>query len=319
MERNIRCQKIYDFVLKNEGTKFGFREIAEYIFGTTALATKSQFIAKERMFYRDLEYMQDKLGLNVDIRWDEATSGYYIADKKHNSISEKLFEAYHFLQLAEQKENYSKFIAFEKRSVRGNYLFNEIFKAIKGLDLTEFKYYNYLHHKHEIMRFYPYYLKESKNRWYAIGVRQGQNEILSLGLYRINDFAIITRNKRKNFDSSFGNEKYYTDCIGAYNRPAIQAVDIALQFSRFQAEYLKAYPIHHSQKHEDLDDSTIIKLKMKMTPDFLMEIMQYGHKVKVLKPESLRNYLIKEHENALKVLKSESSDHLIEEEFLINK
>jgi WYL domain len=317
VDKNIRCQKIYDFVLKNEGTKFGFREIAEYIFGSSALKTKAQINAKQRMFFRDLKYMKDELGFNIDIRWDEAISGYYIANKKQNNISEKLFEAYHFLQLAEQKENYSKFIAFEKRVVRGNYLFNELLKAIKGLDLTEFQYHNYLHHKLDFIRFYPYYLKESKNRWYAIGVRQGQSEILALGLDRISDFKIIPRNKRKNFDSSFGNENYFADCIGAYNQPTIETVDIALEFSLFQGEYIKAYPIHRSQKHENLQDRTIIKLRMKMTPDFLMEIMQYGHKVKVLKPESLKNYLIDAHEKALRVLKSESSEHLVEEEFLI--
>ena len=317
MNREIRCQKVYEYIQRRTNEEFDFKDIYRYILGTNELDSESKKVATKRMFYRDLDFMREELG--IDIQRNENKGGYYIADEKSNQISERLFETYHLLEMLKQKDEYAPFVIFEKRKVRGTYLFNEFLKAIKTRDLTQFNYYNYLRQKDETIQFYPYHLKEAKNRWYAVGIKKAGDEILALGLDRINSFEIIQRNKRSKFIDGYDIDTYYHDCLGAYNKQSISVEKIVLEFSKFQGEYIKAYPIHDSQKAPDAEGKTIIELEMKITPDLLMELMQYGHKIKILAPKKLLTYMIKMHENAIKILKSESNSHLVEEEFLLKK
>ena len=304
--------------MEHQGSAFGFREIALHIFGSNALVDRSAFEAKERMFQRDLEYMREKTGLGIDICWNGKLKGYEIVEDKTNGIAAKLFETLRFLILYKQKENFSKYIAFEKRVVQGGFLFNQILKATVGRDLTELNYHNYLHHRYDKLRFYPYYLKESKNRWYAVGVKQGDDEIFALGLDRISDFRIIVKQKRKVVDPAMVDKENYAACIGAYNRPELETEKVVFETNLFQAEYIKAYPMHKSQVYKDFDNKTVFELELKITPDFLMEILQYGNKIKVIGPEKLIKTFVDLHINATEVLQSQSDSHLIEEEFKVN-
>ena len=49
------------------------------------------------------------------------------------------------------------------------------------------------------------------------------------------------------------------------------------------AEYLKAMPLHSSQEVvRETDNEIVLKLRLKITPDFVREIQSYGDRVKVL-------------------------------------
>ena len=46
------------------------------------------------------------------------------------------------------------------------------------------------------------------------------------------------------------------------------------------AEYLKAMPLHSSQEvMSETDDEIVLKLHLKITPDFVKEIQSYGSRV----------------------------------------
>ena len=49
------------------------------------------------------------------------------------------------------------------------------------------------------------------------------------------------------------------------------------------AEYLKAMPLHSSQEIvRETDNKIVLKLRLKITPDFVREVQSYGDRVKVL-------------------------------------
>jgi predicted DNA-binding transcriptional regulator YafY len=54
-------------------------------------------------------------------------------------------------------------------------------------------------------------------------------------------------------------------------------------------DYLKSLPLHPSQEVlHDSEDEFRIKLRLRITPDFIMEILSRGWSLKVIQPDSLR-------------------------------
>jgi predicted DNA-binding transcriptional regulator YafY len=135
-----------------------------------------------------------------------------------------------------------------------------------------------------------------------IGLDKAKNEIRTFGLDRISSIQILKNHYEKpntnllkeNFNHSFG-------IIIGDNLPE----KVLLEFSLFQAHYIKSMPLHHSQKiiHEDTN-KCIIELFIYPTQDFIMELLSFGSEVKVLEPEYLVSTLVETLEQTLSVYKN---------------
>ncbi|WP_374364900.1 WYL domain-containing protein [Cloacibacterium sp.] len=63
-----------------------------------------------------------------------------------------------------------------------------------------------------------------------------------------------------------------------------------LEYDFEQANYVKALPLHHSQKIvSENKNSTVFNVFLVPTYDFQREILSYGERVKILSPESFKN------------------------------
>jgi predicted DNA-binding transcriptional regulator YafY len=132
----------------------------------------------------------------------------------------------------------------------------------------------------------PYVLKEHRNRWYVIGKEEGTPKIF--GIERIDDL-IVTENWFEK-DPGFYEEvkSLLFDSVGVMAF-GFETEEVVLKFNRSQAQYIKTLMLHRSQQIiEDNESGLTVSLKVKITPEFIMEcILRYGKDVKVLKPESL--------------------------------
>jgi predicted DNA-binding transcriptional regulator YafY len=64
---------------------------------------------------------------------------------------------------------------------------------------------------------------------------------------------------------------------------------VVLEFSTFQANYIKALPLRHSQKTISEDkDFCVFELTIYPTYDFIMEILSIGKEVRVLESSTLK-------------------------------
>ena len=54
------------------------------------------------------------------------------------------------------------------------------------------------------------------------------------------------------------------------------------------AKYLRALPLHHTQREELFSDHSLFHLDLKLTPDFLRELMSLGPDITVVSPKELR-------------------------------
>ena len=68
------------------------------------------------------------------------------------------------------------------------------------------------------------------------------------------------------------------------------AQTVKLKFDAGQANYIRALPLHDSQKEiETTNESVVFEYFIKPTFDFRQEILLHGEDVEVLEPESFRD------------------------------
>lgn len=119
----------------------------------------------------------------------------------------------------------------------------------------------------------------------------------TFGLDRISNLDIKnTSFKRENYDA----EKEFKNSFGIIAPNGKKPQEIILSFHKEQGNYIKALPIHHSQKIlVDNDDEIRVSVFLVPTFDFEREILSLGQNVKILEPESFKEHLKKEVENML--------------------
>lgn len=75
-----------------------------------------------------------------------------------------------------------------------------------------------------------------------------------------------------------------------------------MSFSKFQGQYIKSYPFHQSQTVTETADEITVELFIKITHDFMMELLSYGEDIKVREPKILIDEMVAIHKSAVKVL-----------------
>jgi predicted DNA-binding transcriptional regulator YafY len=134
----------------------------------------------------------------------------------------------------------------------------------------------------------PYFLKEFRGLWYLICKDDKDKQIKSFALDRISDVKDVGLSFNK--DESFNLIKKYRNCFGIYcPKEDSKPEEVILSFDAENGRYLKANPLHHSQKIlMDTEEEFRISLFLYITLDFLQEILTRTWSLRVISPESLR-------------------------------
>lgn len=143
----------------------------------------------------------------------------------------------------------------------------------------------------------PYFLKIFKQRWYITGLNVKENTIKTYALDRMSDVHLLTTTYE--IPEEFDAETYFRDSFGIIFTQG-EVKNVAIKSDIRQAKYLRALPLHHSQ-HEVLhDDYSIFYYKLRITPDFVDEILSHGPSLTVLNPPELRVMVISNLQQMLK-------------------
>ena len=152
--------------------------------------------------------------------------------------------------------------------------------------MTTFEYLNYQNHLISSRKVHPLALKESKNRWYLIAVDTNDNVLKSFGLDRIQYLDVSSGKYREKYKYNLKDHFRYS--FGVMNSSEQTPQKIILKCSNQQAEYIKSFPLHHTQSvlkktHEEM----FFELHLHPTYDFIQEILSYGSEVTVIEPQTL--------------------------------
>lgn len=270
----------------------------------------------KRTIQLDLQNMRsEKLGYNAPIIVTDKK--YYSYEEKNYSITntpitqqdlETLNEVLHVLKqfngfgyfqelngmvtrledkLYKQQHKGKSYIDFEKNELlKGLKHIDPLHKAIINKKTIEITYQSFKARLPQIIVFYPYLLKEYRNRWFILGVNRKGKATMILALDRIEQFKEL--NSEKYHKAEFDVSTYFNDVIGVSKMPNQTPQLIVMKIIKEHAPYIITKPLHASQKilRED-PDGTIFSIEVIWNFELEREILGFGEQIKVLSPRRL--------------------------------
>lgn len=135
----------------------------------------------------------------------------------------------------------------------------------------------------------PYFLKIFKLRWYVTGRNVKEDVIKTYALDRMTDVTLSADTFE--IPAGFDAEAYFRDSFGIVFSQG-ETKKVSIRTDPRQAKYFRALPLHHSQSEMIHDKYSIFNYNLRLTPDFVQELLSYGPKVTVLAPPELRAMMI---------------------------
>ena len=245
----------------------------------------------------------------IKIKYSKSDKVYRIVEEVDASV-EDLLEAFDVFQAFQEHEDSYRYVVFDPRQSSGTQHLSFLIKAIIQQKRIEFRYQKRYPPKEVLTRTIdPYLLKESQRRWYLLGmdVQKEQWRIFALDcMEELEEKGRGAHDREKAKQAQTFFDDSFSSWVGDGQ---VKAEEVILSFRRNEkdsfftpnpAEYLRAMPLHRSQVFlKDTPEEIVLSLQIKITPDFVKEILSYGAHVKVVAPEHLAEQVKSEIKNAL--------------------
>ncbi len=242
-----------------------------------------------RTFYNYRNSIEDLFGINIEC--SPSTYEYYIADNDthgENLTNWMLNSAAMNNVITDAREVAGRIFLEDVPSAR-TYL-STVIKALKDFHPVIFTYHAFNRSNPTTdVTVEPYFLKIFRQRWYLTGRNVKDDKIKTYALDRIHD--LVVHSSTFELPASFDVEEYTRDSFGIIFSQS-EVKDVAIKCDVSQARYLRALPLHPSQ-HEAVHDSySIFYYKLRLTHDFVQEILSFGPRLTVLSPPELRAMVV---------------------------
>ncbi len=203
-----------------------------------------------------------------------------------------------------QQNNALPVIDFEKNDLlKGIDLLDDLHKHIISRQTLIVEYQSFKKRFSNSFVFYPYLLKEYRNRWFLIGKRHKNDRIINLALDRI---ISIKKSDEKFQKNDVNLDDYYKDVLGVSVDLSAPVQNIKLFISREQAPYVETKPIHHSQQTiKRTKFGIIIQLRLRFNPELEKTLLSFGDDLLVIEPEKLKTRHKNRLNNALEMYKTD--------------
>lgn len=190
-----------------------------------------------------------------------------------------------------------EYVLAEHHRPIGSRHLSTLIHAIKSTFIVEFDYTLYRKDNEKIHKVVnPHFLKESNQRWYLLA--KDGDVLKSFGVDRIENLQL--QNRKFIRDNTIDVKALFRDCYGIWNDPTMPVEDIELSYDALDGHFLKSVPLHHSQRIlVDTPDEFRIALRLRITNDFVMELLSRSRSLTVIKPLSLRQRVKEVYEKAL--------------------
>ncbi len=254
------------------------------------------FSIEIRTFQRDIK---DILALyDIEIKYDRYLKAYKIERDEQPEVTARILEAYDIFNSLNISERLSNHIHFEKRKPQGTQNLYGLLHAIQKKVQILFVYDKFWNGELTNRIVEPLALKEFKQRWYLIAKDLKDATIKTFGLDRLSELEISKTTFQT--DKEFDPNEHFKYCFGIVGPNDTSPEDIFLHFNRIQAKYIKSLPLHETQEIiEENEKGLLIKLKLFISLDLIMEVLSYGDSVEVLEPTDLREAVKGIYRNAL--------------------
>jgi len=178
-------------------------------------------------------------------------------------------------------------------TVRGNENLELFLEAIKGKNVVQFQYDNFIKNEKTTRRVHPYLLKEYRNRWYLIGKSELKNKVITFGLDRI--FNPIFLEQKYVPDNNFSADIYFEHSLGITVYDKLPN-EIIIETNPVLSKYLMSQPIHHSQKIIEIkpNGNHVFGYYLLITYELKMVLMGFGKECKIIAPKELKKEIMED-------------------------
>lgn len=227
----------------------------------------------------------------IDIECQKSFNEYYILnadDIKNGGIRTWLLNTFAVNNLINESHQMKRCIQFENIP-SGQQFLTPIIETMRDALTMTMRYQSY--HTNDAVEFEikPYFVKVFKQRWYLVAM---SDKLRIYGLDRVLSIQPTT-NKFK-FPVDFDPEAYFADCYGIIKGVDAVAQIIKLRVSSYQANYVRALPLHSTQQEKKENDQySVFEYFINPTFDFMQEILSMGDDVEVLSPVALRDKMVR--------------------------
>lgn len=192
-------------------------------------------------------------------------------------------------------------IDFEKNdNLQGlNYL-DTIYHSIVDKQALRMTYKSFKAREAASFIFYPYLLKEYKNRWFVFGLQQGQPMLKNLALDRIQELE-IAKGEPYRENKLFDPLTFFEDVVGVTKSVNQQAEKVTFLATKEHAPYIKTKPIHKSQQlieHKE-DGSMIFEIEVIINQELQREFLGFADGIRILSPNSMVRFMKKKFKKAM--------------------
>lgn len=248
-----------------------------------------------RTFYNYRDMVEQLFNLRIEC--DQSTYEYYIAEdsSQRESIANWMLNAMSMNRLLTDSREVSDRIFVEEIPSAREYL-GIIIDAIKRNNSVRFSYHPYTRVLPKAVTVEPYFVRLFKQRWYLVGRVPAEDRIKTYALDRMKDVTAL--NDTFTPDPGFDAATYFKDSYGIVVTQS-DVKKVVLKVDSRQAKYFAALPLHHSQYQTVSDSYSLFTMWLRITDDFVEELLSHGPRITVLEPAELRARMKRELGDAL--------------------
>lgn len=250
----------------------------------------------ERSQYYDLQSIPMKTFQNhrkriqeifgIEIKCNRSFNEYSIEDMSeiHNgNLQRWLINSIAVSNIVQESRMLKNRVQFENIPSGQQYL-SPIIEAMRDSHRLEITYQNFWSDEPKTITLEPYFVKVFRQRLYVIGKT---DQIKTYALDRIKHLESTTSSFH--FPEDFDPEAYFFNCFGIIRDEEDTATTIRIKAYHPQERYLRALPLHHSQREIEVkDDYSVFEWTLQPTYDFKQELLAKGDEIEALEPEWFR-------------------------------
>ncbi len=249
-----------------------------------------------RTFYNYRMAIEELFKINIEC--NPSTFEYYIdeSDAHSESVTNWLLNSAATSNVLSDSRDVAHRIFLENVPSARDYL-SIVIDALKEYHQIKFTYqpYSRLSATTDII-VEPYFLKIFRQRWYVTGRNVKEDKVKTYALDRMKD--VVVMQECFEMPDDFDAEQYIKYSYGIiFSQGEIK--NVAIKTDSRQAKYIRALPLHHSQQEIIHDSYSIFNYKIRITPDFMQELLSFGSSIVVMEPPELKAMIVTSLEETL--------------------
>lgn len=314
----IRYQAL-DKCFRNIGKQYFIDDLVEACNRAIYEYTGSDQGVQKRQVYEDIKYMESEQGFAIrlqKLKYGRRTFYRYedtnfsinsqpLNESEANQLKEALSTLGRFKGLPQfnwigelttrlessfsLRPNDKNVIHFEQNEyLKGLDFISTLYHAITYKKVVEIEYQGFKQNEPVQYVIHPQLLKQYNNRWFLIGMKDGNDFFTNVSLDRIISIREASDIPYRESNTDFN--ELFEDVIGVSIPSNEHPKKILLEVDKSLAPYIFSKPIHGSQKVIDREN-LIIEIDVYINYELISVIMSYGDGLEVLSPVELRTQL----------------------------